>query len=123
VPTDGLWVDNAFWFGGSAQTVHHRNLCGNGAVAIHLEDGKRAIIVEGQARLTTPSSEQAQTLAALSKAKYGFAAPVEAYMAQIWLLSPTRVLAWDNFPKDATRFRVGEQGRPDAAQHRALPGT
>jgi hypothetical protein len=124
VPTDGLWVDNAFWFGGSAETVHHRNLCGNGAAAIHLEDSTQAIIVEGQARLTTPSLAQAHALAALSKSKYGFAAPVETCMAEIWLLSPTRVLAWTNFPTDATRFRFGEPGRPgQAAQHRAVPGT
>ena len=105
VPTDGLWVDDVMWFGGSTDTVHHRNLSWNGAAAIHLEDGRRAVIVEGRARLTTPSSEQAGALAALSKSKYGFAAPVEAYRAKIWRLSTTRVLAWNNFPDDATRFR------------------
>jgi hypothetical protein len=105
VPTDGLWVDDALWFGGSTETVHHRNLSRNAAAAIHLEDGTRAVIAEGQARLTTPSPEQARDLATLSTSKYGFAAPVEAYRARIWRLSPTRVLAWSDFPKDATRFR------------------
>lgn len=105
VPTDGLWVGGVMWFGGSTDTVHHRNLCCNGTAAVHLEDGKRAVIVEGQAQLMTPSSEQASGLAALSKSKYGFAAPVEAYRARIWRLSPTRVLAWNDFPHDATRFR------------------
>ena len=111
VPTDGLWVDDTLWFGGDTDTVHHRNLCGNGAAAVHLEDGTRAVIVEGRARLTTPSPEQAHRLAALSTSKYGFAAPAEAYLTQTWLLSPTRVLAWDDFPNDATRFRFGERDR------------
>ncbi len=110
VPTDGLWVDDALWFGGSAETVHHRNLRGNGAAAVHLEDGKRAVIVEGRARLTTPSSEHAHRLAALSTSKYGFAVPVEAYLQELWLLSPVRVLAWDDFPYDATRFRFSANG-------------
>jgi hypothetical protein len=105
VPTDGLWLDDLMWFGGSAETVHHRNLCGNGAAAVHLEDGRHAVIVEGRARLTTPSAEQARRLAARSKSKYGFASPPDAYLAPIWMLSPTRVLAWSNFPDDATRFR------------------
>jgi hypothetical protein len=110
VPTDGLWVDDGFWFGGSAETVHHRNLCGNGAAAVHLEDAKRAVIVEGRARLTKPSSAQAQSLASLSMSKYGFAAPAETYRAEMWLLSPLRVLAWDDSLSAATRFRFGEHG-------------
>jgi nitroimidazol reductase NimA-like FMN-containing flavoprotein (pyridoxamine 5'-phosphate oxidase superfamily) len=107
VPTDGLWIDDVLWFGGSTGTVHHRNLSRNGAAAVHLEDGTRAIIVEGQAALTTPSSEQARGLAALSTVKYGFAAPIEAYRATMWRLSPARVLAWTDFPHDATRFTFG----------------
>jgi len=43
-------------------------------------------------------------LAALSKSKYGFAAPIEAYRATMWRLTPARVLAWTDFPHDATRF-------------------
>jgi nitroimidazol reductase NimA-like FMN-containing flavoprotein (pyridoxamine 5'-phosphate oxidase superfamily) len=105
VPTDGLWVGDALWFGGGAGTVHHRNLLHDGAAVAHLEDGERAVVVEGRARPTRPSAEQARELAALSEAKYGYAAPVEAYRAEIWRLPPMRVLAWERFPADATRFR------------------
>ncbi|WP_328475813.1 pyridoxamine 5'-phosphate oxidase family protein [Actinoplanes sp. NBC_00393] len=104
VPTDGLWVDDALWFGGSTATVHHRNLLADGAAAAHVEDGARAVIVEGTAGLTTPTASQARELAALSKTKYGYAAPPEAYTAELWLLTPSRVLAWTEFPRDATRF-------------------
>jgi hypothetical protein len=104
VPTDGLWVDDSLWFGGG-DTVHLRNLARNSAGAVHLEDGKRAVIVEGRAAMTAASPEQAEALAALSLSKYGFAPPLDAYAAGIWRLAPVRALAWDAFPDDVTRFR------------------
>ena len=107
VPTDGLWVDDELWFSGSSQTVHLRNLRQNPSAAAHLEDGRRAVIVEGRAEPIVPSPEQARGLAELSRSKYGFAPPPDAYAAGIWRLSPVRVLAWNDFPHDATRFRFG----------------
>jgi nitroimidazol reductase NimA-like FMN-containing flavoprotein (pyridoxamine 5'-phosphate oxidase superfamily) len=104
VPTDGLWVDGALWFGGG-DTVHLRNLARNAAAAVHLEDGKRAVIVEGRAAVAVPTEMQAQGLSELSRSKYGFAAPAGAYAAGVWRLDPIRALAWDDFPRDATRFR------------------
>jgi hypothetical protein len=103
VPVDGLWDTEFLWFGGSAATVHHANLLGGGQVAVHTEDAMAPVILEGVAELAISSSEQAERLAAASRAKYGYGDPV-AYRSPVWRVSPHRVLAWTDFPRDASRF-------------------
>ena len=39
VPVDGMWLDGAAWFGGHPSTRHTRNLRGNPAAVLHLDDG------------------------------------------------------------------------------------
>jgi Pyridoxamine 5'-phosphate oxidase len=104
VPVDGLWLDDILWFGGSADTVHHRNLLAQPAAAIHLEDALSAIIIEGRAHLETPARDRASHLARLSADKYGFGSPADAFLVPMWQVTPSRVLAWTEFPRDATRF-------------------
>jgi nitroimidazol reductase NimA-like FMN-containing flavoprotein (pyridoxamine 5'-phosphate oxidase superfamily) len=48
VPLDGLWLDDAWFFGGSAETVKSRNLKANPRAVVHLDDSERAVIVEGR---------------------------------------------------------------------------
>jgi hypothetical protein len=104
VPIDGLWVEDDFYFGGSPATVKHRNLLGNPRVSMHLEDGERAVIVEGECEVIVPAEELAHRLADLSKAKYGYGVSADVYMTGVWRLRPARVLSWSEFPRDATRF-------------------
>jgi hypothetical protein len=101
VPTDGLWTDEGFHFGGHEATVHLRNLGANPAAALHLPDAVAAVIVEGTAAWVVPSRAAARTLAAASKAKYGWGG---SYVGGVWLLRPVRVLAWTALNRDATRF-------------------
>lgn len=54
VPVDGLWLHGAAWFGGSAETVKHRNLLADGRATLHLADAESAVIVEGTAELVHP---------------------------------------------------------------------
>lgn len=105
VPVDGLWLDDAWYFGGSEQSVHVRNLRQNPAVVMHLADTMSVVIAEGQAEWVTPPATLARRLAAASKKKYGYAPAPDAYRAGTWCLRPRRVLAWQSFPQDATRFR------------------
>jgi nitroimidazol reductase NimA-like FMN-containing flavoprotein (pyridoxamine 5'-phosphate oxidase superfamily) len=105
VPLDGLWLEDAWYFGGSAATVKQRNLNANPRATLHLEDAASAVIVEGVCEEIAPDAELAARLAAASKAKYGFAPDPAAYMASgVWRLRPARVLSWRRFPRDATRF-------------------
>jgi hypothetical protein len=105
VPVDGIWLDDHWYFGGSAETVHERNLRADPRVAVHLEDAASAVIVEGRAERVTPAADLAARLAGAANAKYGYGATAEGYEAGIWALRPQRALAWSAFPTDATRFR------------------
>jgi Pyridoxamine 5'-phosphate oxidase len=67
VPVDGMWLDGACYFGGDPATVHIRNLRRDSRVALHLEDGESAVIVEGIATWMTPSKTVAQRLAVAAK--------------------------------------------------------
>jgi hypothetical protein len=105
VPVDGLWLDGGYWFGGSTETVKHRNLALDGRATLHLGDGNAAVIVEGTAALVRPDGPTAAALIAASKQKYGYAPPADAYAAGVWRLRPSKVMAWTSLPVDATRFR------------------
>lgn len=104
VPVDGLWADDALWFGGSAAAVHQLNISSEPRVVVHIEDGAAPIIVEGVATNVVPDRAQADRLAGLSRQKYGYAPPIESYFSGVWHVAAARVLAWSDFPTDATRF-------------------
>ena len=105
VPLDGLWLDGAVWFGGSAETVKHRNLLADGRATLHLPDADAAVILEGRCELVTPEGPTVDRLIAASKEKYGSAPPPDAYAGGVWRLRPSKVMAWTSLPVDATRFR------------------
>ncbi len=104
VPLDGLWLDDRRYFGGSPTTVKHRNLLSSPVVTMHLEDGEAAVIVEGSCAIVKPPLETAVRLSEASQAKYGYGPPPAAYLGGVWVLTPTRVLAWTDLTADATRF-------------------
>ena len=110
VPRDGIWMEAAWYYGGSDDTVHNRNLRTNRALTMHVGDGMKAIIVEGEAEKVTPPRELAQRLAEASNVKYahyGMASTAETYLAGVWALKPRRVIAWTLLFEDATRFVFG----------------
>jgi Pyridoxamine 5'-phosphate oxidase len=107
VPVDGLWLDDAWWYGGSPDTLHQRNLEHDRRVVVHLEDTMAAVILEGTIEKVPPSPELADRLMAASKAKYGYTPPPNAYAEGAWALRPERARAWSAFPTDVTRFRFG----------------
>ena len=106
VPLDGLWVDDVWFYGGSERSVHRRTALAHPAATMHLADPMRAVVVEGEVRLTSPRPELAGRLAEHANEKYahyGLRNDASAY-AEVLALYPRRVLAWTAFPKDATRF-------------------
>lgn len=105
IPIDGLWIDDIWYFGGAPETVHQRTVKENPNLVMHLEDPMRAVIVEGVAEWLTPSAEDARRLAEANKAKYGYPTSPSQYSKGVWGLRPKRVLAWNSFPTDCTRFR------------------
>jgi nitroimidazol reductase NimA-like FMN-containing flavoprotein (pyridoxamine 5'-phosphate oxidase superfamily) len=108
VPLDGVWLDDAWYFGGSREAVKHRNLTANAHAVLHLPDTAGVVIVEGVCEELFPDAELAGRLAARSRAKYGYAPDPDSYAANgVWCLRPARALAWARFPRDATRFVFG----------------
>jgi Pyridoxamine 5'-phosphate oxidase len=107
VPVDGVWLDDAWWYGGSPDTLHQRNLERDQRVVVHLEDTMAAVILEGSMSRLVPPPELTARLVAASKAKYGYGPPEGAYAAGVWALRPDRARAWSAFPTDVTRFRFG----------------
>jgi hypothetical protein len=106
VARDGIWLEDALWYGGSDDTVHARNVRETPQVAAHIGDGTEAVIVEGVVQPRVPDPPTARSLAAAAMRKYpgyGTIDPV-SYATGVWVLQPRRVLAWTRFPTDATRF-------------------
>jgi nitroimidazol reductase NimA-like FMN-containing flavoprotein (pyridoxamine 5'-phosphate oxidase superfamily) len=107
IPRDGLWLDGRLYYGGSAQTVHHRNISRNPEVAVHIGDGLEAIIAEGKVAIEKPTEEMAARLSDGMFAKYPEYGRIEPamYRAGVSAFRPRRVLAWTTFAENATRFR------------------
>ena len=108
VPRDGLWLDDTWYYGGSPETVHNRNLQHNRSLAMHIGDGMKAIIVEGQAEFVHPPRDIAEHLSKENDRKYshyGMEMTPETYTERgIWALKAERILAWNLLFEDATRF-------------------
>lgn len=115
MPTWAVWHENVLYFDGSPETRRMRNIAANPHVAVHLEDGVKAVIVEGLAREAgVPSRELAVTLAGLYGAKYkddGYApAPDTWDRGGLYVLEPTLAIAWTEFGVDMTRWVIRRIG-------------
>lgn len=107
MPVDGLWVDNALYFGGSPQTKWARNLGANPRLVVHIEAGAVAVILEAVAEFGQPDDDTFERLAAGSKAKYGYGPETNSEM---WCARPHKAFAWSykQFGETATRWWFGE---------------
>lgn len=115
VPRWGVWLHGRFWYDGSPDTVHARNLVANPSCSLHLENGTEAVIVEGESHPTRADADGvgAQLAAAYSKYhKLGYSPNPDSWSGEhgggLRVLAPKRALAWFSFPGDATRFTFGE---------------
>ena len=107
-PVDGLWLDDVWIHGGSAESVRHRNLERNPEAVVHLGDAEAVVVVEGTVTMRMPSAADADRMAATAKAKYGYSPGAAVYRSGVWALVPRRARAWSSYPADATRFVFGQ---------------
>lgn len=107
-PVDGMWLDDALYFGGDPSTRRNRNLQANPAVSVHLESGSDVVILEGNASPIVLDLAMAQRLADASNAKYGYGFTAESFMqlGMYFVLRPRVVFAWKQFPQDVTRWEL-----------------
>ncbi len=108
-PLDGLWHAGILYVGGSPKTRWARDLAANPRVAVHLDDGGDAVILEGEAELLEHGvdAQTAAALADLSNAKYPqYGMTPESYTGPgPFAIRPRLAFGWTRFPKDVTRFR------------------
>lgn len=111
IPRWGVWIDELFWYDGSPETRHAKNLSHNPACALHLESGDEVTIVNG---VSTPSDPVSGGLGESLSEEFGRKyAPTYSPRPDSWsdeiagglrILTPKKVIAWSDYPKGLTRF-------------------
>jgi hypothetical protein len=101
-PVWGVWVDDRVHCGGGERTRWVRNLAANPAVVVHRESGDEVVIVEGEAEEVTDEERLARVDAAYEE-KYG-----TPHGTPVFAVRPDAVLAWSDYPADATKWEFGE---------------
>jgi hypothetical protein len=110
VPRWGVWVDGRFYYDGAPTTRHVRNLEHNPACTLTLESGTEAVIVDGLSTATSadPDGLGVRLAAAFEKYHPDYAPGPDSWSGEggggLRVITPQRVLAWFNFPRDCTRF-------------------
>jgi hypothetical protein len=109
VPRWGVFIDDTFYYDGSPETRHARNIEENPYVSLHLESGSEVIIMDGRsAAAGKPSSELANRLSKAFKKKYkelGYAPKPDNWdHGGLFVFTPSQCIAWSNFTKDPTKF-------------------
>ncbi|SEP23651.1 Pyridoxamine 5'-phosphate oxidase [Halogranum amylolyticum] len=106
-PVWGVWVDGTIHCGGGEKTRWVRNLAHNDAITVHREDAETVVIVEGTAERYTEGETDPEILRRIDdayEAKYGV-----RHGTPVFAVRPTRVLAWSDYPSDATRWTFGDE--------------
>jgi nitroimidazol reductase NimA-like FMN-containing flavoprotein (pyridoxamine 5'-phosphate oxidase superfamily) len=109
MPRWGAFVDGRFYYDGSPETRHARNLAANPNIAIHLESGDQVVVLEGVAApVGKPARELAEKIARSYREKYrdqGYAPKADQWDAGgLYEFTPRKCLAWTQFTQDPTRF-------------------
>ena len=108
VPRWGVFLDNKFYYDGSPETRHARNIMENPHITLNLESGSEAIILEGTAAPAgKPSPELGRRLAQAYK-KYkelGYAPKPDSWdEGGLYVFTPRQCIAWSNFTQNPTKF-------------------
>jgi hypothetical protein len=119
IPRWGVWLDLQLYYDGAPTTRHAANLRENPACAVHLEDGTRAVILEGSsAPAEAPGTDLGGRIAEEMTRKYGplgYSPTADSWDGEnaggLCVFVPEKAMAWSSFPTDVTRyrFRAGDQ--------------
>jgi len=109
IPRWGAFIDDKFYYDGSPETRHARNIEQNPHVSLHLESGNEAIILEGtSAPAGKPSPELGRKLSQAYKKKYkdsGYSpGPHQWDKGGLYVFTPRQCIAWSNFTENPTKF-------------------
>lgn len=101
-PVWGVWLDDTFHCGGDEHTRWARNLAAGSEIVVHRESGDDVVIIEGTAGKLAEGSADPELVERLDSAyeeKYGV-----RHGTPFWAVHPRKVLAWSDYPADATRW-------------------
>jgi hypothetical protein len=109
VPRWGVFIGDKFYYDGSPETIHARNIETNPNVSLHLESGEQAIILDGTAEPAgRPSPEMGMKLSKAYRRKYremGYSPKPDSWdHGGLFVFTPRQCIAWSNFTKDPTKF-------------------
>ena len=108
IPRWGVFLDNKFYYDGSPETRHARNLEKNPHITLNLEDGRQAIFLEGISEPAgKPSPELGKRLAEAYKKykEFGYAPEPNSWdEGGLYVFIPHQCIAWSNFTEDPTKF-------------------
>lgn len=111
VPRWGVFLDCQFYYDGSPETKHARNILNNSNVSLHLENGDQAVIAYGHSRpYGKPDPILAAKLSQSITTKYRSAgyepSPSQWDEGGLFVFIPDKVLAWTVFFENPTRFTI-----------------
>ena len=109
MPRWGVFIDDKFYYDGSPETVHARNIETNPNVTLHLESGEKAIIMEGSSRpAEKPDPAFANQLAKAIGEKYaalGYSPKPDQWdEGGLFVFTPRQCIAWTVFYDNPTKF-------------------
>ncbi|HSO11862.1 MAG TPA: pyridoxamine 5'-phosphate oxidase family protein [Anaerolineales bacterium] len=109
IPRWGAYMDNRFYYDGSPETRHARNIVENPHVSLHLENGTQVVILEGTSRPAgKPEPEFAKRLAESISNKYGDQGyspkPDQWDEGGLYVFTPRQCIAWTSFFENPTKF-------------------
>ena len=109
VPRWGVFIEKMFYYDGSPETVHARNIGSNPNVSLHLESGEKAIIMEGTSRAAgKPTPDFALRLSQAITQKYkelGYSPKPDQWdEGGLFVFTPRQCIAWTIFYENPTKF-------------------
>ncbi len=109
VPRWGAFLDGKFYYDGSPETRHARNIMKNPHVTLHLESGNDVVIMEGiSVPATKPGPQFARRLSDTLCAKYaseGYTpTPSQWDAGGLYVFTPRQCIAWTVFFENPTKF-------------------
>lgn len=114
VPRWGAFLDHKFYYDGSPETRHAQNIMKNPHVTLNLENGEKAIFMEGTSRPAgKPDPQFAKRLAKAIGDKYkdrGYSPkPNQWDKGGLYVFTPRQCIAWSQFTEDPTKFVFEEE--------------
>ncbi len=112
VPRWGVYLDGKFYYDGSPETRHARNIMENPHVSLHLESGSDVVIMEGTSQPAgRPEPDFARRLSDAFCAKYkseGYAPKPDQWdEGGLYVFTPRQCIAWTVFFENPTKFVFG----------------